>query len=265
MKLKLIAAAALLAATGAANAAIDNGVGGNGELFFTAWDGASSYTYDLNTTIDAFQSSVAAVGAGTYVNATLDALFTTYLSTANLSSLVWNIVAVDAQAARRVIDTYSSLPINAVAADQTRNAITATQSFIGAVNNGIAAQGNGNSAVFAINTPGYANNTTGVRFGNNNGGSAQFSINNTGTIANNTYADGLGMVLIGAANSGISATTFSPISDEGFAVRAYLDTVTGTVAISGFTTPVPEPETYAMLLAGLGLMGAIARRRRNRA
>jgi PEP-CTERM motif len=27
------------------------------------------------------------------------------------------------------------------------------------------------------------------------------------------------------------------------------------------TTPVPEPETYAMLLAGLGLVGAIARRR----
>jgi hypothetical protein len=29
------------------------------------------------------------------------------------------------------------------------------------------------------------------------------------------------------------------------------------------TTPVPEPETYAMFLAGLGLMGAIARRRKN--
>ena len=28
------------------------------------------------------------------------------------------------------------------------------------------------------------------------------------------------------------------------------------------TTPVPEPETYAMLLAGLGLMGFVARRRR---
>ena len=28
------------------------------------------------------------------------------------------------------------------------------------------------------------------------------------------------------------------------------------------TTPVPEPETYAMLLAGLGLLGAAARRRR---
>ena len=28
---------------------------------------------------------------------------------------------------------------------------------------------------------------------------------------------------------------------------------------------VPEPETYAMLLAGLGIVGSIARRRRNRA
>ncbi len=27
------------------------------------------------------------------------------------------------------------------------------------------------------------------------------------------------------------------------------------------TSPVPEPETYAMMLAGLGLMGAIVRRR----
>ncbi len=30
---------------------------------------------------------------------------------------------------------------------------------------------------------------------------------------------------------------------------------------AGYATAVPEPETYAMLLAGLGLMGAIARRR----
>ncbi|MDD5364147.1 MAG: PEPxxWA-CTERM sorting domain-containing protein, partial [Gallionellaceae bacterium] len=29
-------------------------------------------------------------------------------------------------------------------------------------------------------------------------------------------------------------------------------------------TGVPEPETYAMMLAGLGLMGTVARRRKNR-
>jgi hypothetical protein len=31
--------------------------------------------------------------------------------------------------------------------------------------------------------------------------------------------------------------------------------------INGSVSPVPEPETFAMLMAGLGLMGAIARRR----
>ena len=29
--------------------------------------------------------------------------------------------------------------------------------------------------------------------------------------------------------------------------------------------PVPEPETYGMLLSGLGLMGVVARRRKSRA
>lgn len=29
-----------------------------------------------------------------------------------------------------------------------------------------------------------------------------------------------------------------------------------------YTTAVPEPESYAMLLAGLGVMAALARRRR---
>jgi hypothetical protein len=31
----------------------------------------------------------------------------------------------------------------------------------------------------------------------------------------------------------------------------------------GFATAVPEPETYAMLLAGLGIVGTIIRRRQS--
>ena len=38
----------------------------------------------------------------------------------------------------------------------------------------------------------------------------------------------------------------------------------GTVTVDGYAalTPVPEPESYAMLIAGLGMVGFIARRRR---
>jgi hypothetical protein len=36
------------------------------------------------------------------------------------------------------------------------------------------------------------------------------------------------------------------------------------VGINYAVTPVPEPESYAMILAGLGLMGGIARRRANK-
>jgi len=34
-------------------------------------------------------------------------------------------------------------------------------------------------------------------------------------------------------------------------------------SLAASTTPVPEPETYAMLLAGLGIIGFVARRRRS--
>jgi hypothetical protein len=37
-----------------------------------------------------------------------------------------------------------------------------------------------------------------------------------------------------------------------------------SLSIEAVTAPVPEPETYAMLLAGLGLMGLAVRRRKNR-
>jgi hypothetical protein len=44
--------------------------------------------------------------------------------------------------------------------------------------------------------------------------------------------------------------------DNNLAVKAWVDSA-NTLHVAA----VPEPETYAMLLAGLGLMGAVARRR----
>ena len=43
------------------------------------------------------------------------------------------------------------------------------------------------------------------------------------------------------------------------------DSLGGSLDNVSVTTAVPEPESYAMMLAGLGLMGAIARRRKSKA
>lgn len=49
-----------------------------------------------------------------------------------------------------------------------------------------------------------------------------------------------------------------------YALYVFGNTVDGVNSYSGnlIAQPVPEPETYAMLLAGLGVMGAVAARRR---
>ena len=38
----------------------------------------------------------------------------------------------------------------------------------------------------------------------------------------------------------------------------------GTYSIAAVAAPIPEPETYAMMLAGLGAIGFMAARRRRR-
>jgi hypothetical protein len=44
----------------------------------------------------------------------------------------------------------------------------------------------------------------------------------------------------------------------------YTDSTRFTATIASVTAPVPEPETYAMMLAGLGLLGVAARRRKQK-
>jgi hypothetical protein len=55
--------------------------------------------------------------------------------------------------------------------------------------------------------------------------------------------------------------------DLTFTAKGVSDSYGGSldnVSVTRMAAPVPEPESYAMLLAGLGLMGAIARRRQQR-
>ena len=58
---------------------------------------------------------------------------------------------------------------------------------------------------------------------------------------------------------------FSPLAAGNYFYEVTGDvtgTVGGSYTLSSTVSPIPEPETYAMLLAGLGLVGFSARRRK---
>ena len=57
-----------------------------------------------------------------------------------------------------------------------------------------------------------------------------------------------------------STFNFTPGGSYWFKLSGYGEAASYTVTLA----PVPEPETYALLLAGLGLMGAVARRRQSK-
>lgn len=90
-------------------------------------------------------------------------------------------------------------------------------------------------------------------------GSVVFS---TGYPNFNSYSVGL----TGAAFQGLtSATTFRVYTVNGSEESAAYDNLSlSGSALSLAAAPVPEPETYAMLLAGLGVLG-FAKRRKQRA
>lgn len=130
----------------------------------------------------------------------------------------------------------------------------------------------GNSATFVAGT--FTNNyvtdviVTGL---SNVTGSFDYLLSATGAS---------GALYVGSAVTGLTTSLYLGNALQGTSTGlnysfsnllsgTYTLKASGTVANNGFNvlinsytvTPVPEPETYAMLLAGLGVMGAIARRR----
>jgi hypothetical protein len=67
------------------------------------------------------------------------------------------------------------------------------------------------------------------------------------------------------AHGGTQALAFADLLAGAAAGKAYLNIHTNVVPggeIRGFLTAVPEPETWALMVGGLALLGAAARRRR---
>ncbi len=74
------------------------------------------------------------------------------------------------------------------------------------------------------------------------------------------YNLGADPTFLNIAHTGATATFTFQI--EGVGIQTLSDESWAMDNLRVSVTPVPEPETYALLLAGLGLMGSVARRRR---
>jgi len=82
----------------------------------------------------------------------------------------------------------------------------------------------------------------------------------TFTVANSTIADFL-VLSTGAGSLGPAYFAADAVWEADTQALG----ATGAIGVTHLTTPVPEPETYALFLAGLGAMGFMAKRRRKAA
>jgi len=124
------------------------------------------------------------------------------------------------------------------------------------------------STWFGSNVPAglQIGNYTGAGVGLGTGGDAVNIYNSTGVLQANVVfgaSDAVAPLQTFDNAAGLNNTTISQLSVVGTnGAFVALNNVNEIGSPGRIAAPVPEPETYAMLLAGLGVMGAAVRRRK---
>jgi MYXO-CTERM domain-containing protein len=250
-KIKTLVAAVALAASGTAFAAFD-GSEGNSSVLFNAYESTSGYSFTLDTGLR--KDDITSAFSSLSVNLANDANWNSFLShvgSTHLADIKWDVIAADTNAGSIDSDPVSYLttgPAEGVPGD-LRNA--QVNSWGGNFNSFVTASGNWGAT-------GFVGGNSTLHFKEGPADYASFEVaegNNWNTKSTFDTTAGLGGTL-----------SFYEITKDGVPVINHASaTLLGAVTLSESGTlaisPVPEADSWAMLLAGLTLVGAIARRR----
>ena len=262
---KLLAAAVAMIATSGANAALDGGqtTNGTGELFVVVTDPTAGYSFvgDLGVSMDSFLAS-----SGTSASFDLNSFtsWSPFVSAigGDLANAKYAVYALDNVGAVTTVDAKRLLTTAAAGDDVLNNYTTSNSKLGGAVGGSIGTTWlgsvqldannlandhdtlvNGSSYTSASKTAAYADAQIGDKLKNN-----------LPFITTVAASDAAGFWLLGNSSSSTLAQADVYMQAGQFSIAA--NSLNYTVAA------VPEADTWAMMLAGLGLVGALVRRRK---
>lgn len=267
----LVAALALSAATIPAQAAMTLATSGSSSMILTLLDfnNNMSATFDLGYSYDTFQNMVndahktgvlSANGltktmsfdlaGGDYANA-----WSSFWSVASTSTTKWAVYAADGTGsgagARGIISTYKS-GANLTNSNQLQTSVGNFNTYMNQNNplDNHSSVENGASVVTTNLSNAFAGKAT--AYGSTG------RINAQGHVSMNNMDTTMTVVQQLTGATAASPVAFNVLSGPN---GNYTFKMTSTGALE-FVVPVPEADSYAMLLAGLGVIGLVARRRK---
>ncbi len=266
-QLKALAAALVLAAAVPAHATVTTAASGNSSLILTVLDTVAgvSATFDLGKSYSDFNQvatagvAVATPAATLAVNlssaADYSAAWSAYFSNgATLANSVFQIEAADntgnpgAGSRGYVVSLNTSRAATTIVSSSL---ITATGNFDTYINNAVDLA----QTVYS-NHDTAANGASVVKSGYGYAGAAFYQSGRAGSTSGPFSFAALGSTM-GLTQYVVSASNFGNATSSAFSGYTVNLASNGDFTIAA----VPEPETYAMLIAGLGLMGFSARRK----
>ncbi|MDP2030730.1 MAG: PEP-CTERM sorting domain-containing protein [Thiobacillus sp.] len=277
-KLNALVAAALLVAAGSANAAMSGATSGNGELLinFISQGGTSataggddmSAVFDLGVSMNDFLTHKNQAGytqTWSLTGANYGSAWSDLLAfSANDAAIEFNVIALDNVNTRYLttndIATYSSLTNANLGGFQNMDLYVNANNLRGSN----ATEVNGASTALASDV---ANSY--FRAVNGAGQGDTWLTKTTDTTKNLATAQNFWSLSVGAGSGssqasksafGVDLNGNGSIGTGEFGEWS-VNMAAGTVTFANPAAPVPEASTYGMMLAGLGLVGFMARRR----